>query len=372
MRIAINGILLSGDFSGVEKTIYELVNTLRTDSPHIYHLFLPHHSEVNIEESPQFHIHKVDLFTKTRTARIFWEHVFLPGLARKNSCELLHCPGYILPFNCSLPSVLTIHDCFAINHPEWCKISNRLYFRTFMARSIKNATQIIVPSAAVKEELIKTFGPPEDKLNVIPFAPSSVFSPIEESALLNDIRQKYSLDSRFFFFVGNHEPKKNIPGILHAFADFTSKTSSSHKLLLGGAPGWGPAVYPFIKKLQLEKKVICPGYIPLQNLPALYSAADAFLFPSLSEGFGLPILEAMACGTPVITSDRGAAPEVAGNAAILCNPDDHQDIASAMTRIVENKELQVEYSRKGLTRASEFTWAKSAKATEQVYEKVLA
>ncbi|OGV54596.1 MAG: hypothetical protein A2X45_24520 [Lentisphaerae bacterium GWF2_50_93] len=320
---------------------------------------------------PNASCHYVDLHGSSRLSRIAWEHFSLPGQIKNIGCDLLHCPGYIAPFKVNCPTVVTVHDAIALLQPRLCKVSNQLYYRALMGRSVRQAAQVIVPSNIVKDQLVKLFGTSPGKINVIPFAPASVFKKIDDAGFLVKVKEKYGLPDKFVLSVCNHEPKKNIAGVIRAFAAFKGK-AKDYKLVLAGRTAWGTDESArIIKELDLAGDVVLTGYIPISDLPAVYSLAGMFLFPSLDEGFGIPVLEAMVCGTPVVCSDRGALPETTRGAAVCIPPDDINGMAEALANFAENSSMRMEYIEKGFKRAGELSWEKTTKGTLDVYRKAL-
>jgi glycosyltransferase involved in cell wall biosynthesis len=370
MRVAYNAILLGNYFSGVEVTISTLASMLSKKLGNDLHIFLNKQAKDRFP-FPDASCHYVGFPSGSRLSRIAWEHLLLPGLVKKNGCDLLHCPGYIAPFKVKCPTVVTVHDVIALTQPKLCKISNQLYYGALMGRSVRNAAQVIVPSRVVKDQLVRLFGISTGKINVIPFAPALVFKKNDTPALLTQVRTKYGLPEKFILSVSNHEPKKNIAGTIRAFSAFKDKVKG-YKLVLAGRNAWGvDGINSIIRDLDLEGDVILTGYIPLADLPAVYSLADMFLFPSLDEGFGIPVLEAMACGTPVVCSDRGALPETTASAAVCVPPDDINGIAEALAKFAENSGMRRDFIEKGFIRAGELNWEKTTRATIEVYRKAV-
>jgi glycosyltransferase involved in cell wall biosynthesis len=370
MRVAYNAILLGNYFSGVEVTISTLASNLAQKLGNNLHIFLNKQAKDRFP-FPDASCHYAGFPSGSRLSRIAWEHLLLPGLANKIGCDLLHCPGYIVPFKVNCPTVVTIHDAIALTQPKLCKISNQLYYGALMGRSAKNAAQVIVPSGFVRNQLVKMFGITTGKINVIPFAPASAFKKIEDPTLLAQVRTKYGLPEKFILSVSNHEPKKNISGIIRAFAAFKDKVKG-YKLVLVGRNAWGVGeINGIIRNFNLEGDVIITGYIPFADLPAVYSLADMFLFPSLDEGFGIPVLEAMACGTPVVCSARGALPETTSGAAVCVPPDDINGIAEVLAKFAGNSGMRSDFIEKGFIRAGELSWEKITRATIEVYRKAV-
>lgn len=370
MRAAYNAILLGNYFSGVEVTISTLAEKLSHELANDFHIFLNKH----IQDKFPFHnvnLHPVKIPSKCRITRILWEHFQLPKEVKKAECDLLHCPGYIAPYKIDCPTVVTVHDIISLTRPNLCKLSNHLYYRLLLGRSVRQAAQVIVPSKIVKKGLLKLFDIDPEKINIVPFAPSEVFKKIDDATVLEQVREKYQLPEKFIMFLANHEPKKNITGVIKAFAEFR-KREKGYKLVLAGRAAWGTGrAEKLVYKLAIEKDVIRPGYIPIADLLAIYSLADVFFFPSLDEGFGIPVLEAMACGTPVVCSNRGALPETTADAAICVSPTDISGMADALENFATDKQLRKEYIKKGFKRAGELSWEKTTQSTMEVYKKAI-
>jgi glycosyltransferase involved in cell wall biosynthesis len=226
---------------------------------------------------------------------------------------------------------------------------------------------IISISHHTKYDMLKHFKIPEDKIKVIHLAANECYKPLKEDEIYK-INEKYSLNHPYILYVGGLEPKKNIPTLLKAFYKL-KKHDVNHKLVITGEKRWNyKSIFETIDKLNLQKEVIFTGYIPDEDLPALYNAADLFVYPSLYEGFGLPPLEAMACGTPVITSNTSSLPEVVGDAGIMVNPYDIDELTNKMYKVLTNEGLTEELSKKGLERAKLFSWKKCAEETLNTYK----
>ncbi len=370
MRVAYNAILLGNYFSGVEVTISTLGAMMARELGNELHVFLNSRCKDRFS-FPNACCHYVGLPCGGRLSRIAWEHALLPGQVEKEGCDLLHCPGYIIPFSVNCPTVVTVHDAIAFLQPNLCKISNRLYYQALMGRSVRQAAQVIVPSGIVRDQLVKLFGINSVKISVIPFAPASVFKKVGDSGLLAQVRAKYGLPDKFVLSVSNHEPKKNISGILRSFAAFKKK-AKDFKLVLAGRDAWGSGgTDDLVRHHDLEGDVILTGYIPIADLPVVYSLADMFLFPSLDEGFGIPVLEAMACGTPVVCSDRGALPETTAGAAVCIPPNDMEVMAEALANFAENSGMRRDFIERGFKRAAELSWEKTTRETLEVYRKAV-
>ncbi|MCX6026985.1 MAG: glycosyltransferase family 1 protein [Chloroflexi bacterium] len=228
-----------------------------------------------------------------------------------------------------------------------------------------------MPSESTRDDLQRITHVPESRVHMVPYGVSPSFRPVHAPHLRRAVAERYGLPSEFLLYVGNLEPRKNLPRLLEAYARLPGRQVVP-PLVLAGTRGWKDApLRETMERLNLGRRVVFPGYIPQEDLPAVYSMAAAFVYPSLYEGFGLPVLEAMACGTPVITSNVSSMPEVAGDAALLVSPNDVEGLTRALDRVLGEPDLRAELSRRGLARARQFTWRRAAESTLAVYRSVL-
>jgi len=303
-------------------------------------------------------------------ARILWEQVALPGLCRRLDVDLLHSPHYSIPLAHPCRSVVTFHDMTFFTNPTVHLQYKRLFFTTMIRSAARRADAILVPSETTREDLARLFPRSASKTHVVHLGVGKLFHPVREPAALEAVRSRYHLPSAFLLYVGNLEPRKNLPRLLAAYAQLASM-STPPPLVLAGPQGWkGEPLSAAVRRLGLADRLIFPGYIAQEDLPALYSMAAVFVYPSLYEGFGLPVLEAMACGAPVVTSDVSSLPEVVGDAALLVSPDDIDGLATTLGRLLSDTRLADGLRRRGLERAREFSWRRTAEATWAVYQKV--
>lgn len=265
--------------------------------------------------------------------------------------------------------VITVHDVISVIFPHLFTLKHRLVVRTGLARVARQADMVIVPSYAVKQDVQQYLRIPEDRLVVIPNGCEAQFRPVGDPKHLNRVRTKYGLPALYILFLSTLEPRKNVTTLLRAFARLRHMhVDPALHLVIAGARGWrDTAIFHTVKTLDLEQAVLFPGFIAEEDLPALYCGAVLFVFPSLYEGFGLPVLEAMGCGVPVVASNTSAMPEVAGDAALLVNPRDVEDMAAAMADVVHNTSLREHLRQKGLVRAQSFSWEVTARKTLDLY-----
>jgi glycosyltransferase involved in cell wall biosynthesis len=263
-----------------------------------------------------------------------------------------------------------VHDLIPFRFPALTPWRYRNAFRLLMRRAIRVADRIIAVSESTRGDLVELLHAPPKRITVVPEAADARFHPIEDRAAFAPVRLRYALPGRFLLFVGLLEPKKNVGGLLHAVARLkrTGRWPGDLRLVVVGDRGWAVGTLPQqVRTLELEGIVRFLGHVPDADLPLLYGAAEAFVFPSLYEGFGLPVLEAMACGTPVVASTRGSLPEVAGDAAVLVDPDRPESLAEGIARVVGDPALREECRDRGLRRARAFSWRRTAEATLDVY-----
>jgi len=309
-----------------------------------------------------------------RSFRILWENTLLPVDLIKERVDLFWGPSNFLPPLKVCKYIVTIHDIssfiFARTYP-WLR---RNYYQVSIRNALHRADGIISVSSATKNDLIKYFPISEDKIRVIPNGVGEMFQSIISPKEILRVREKYHLPSEFLLSLGVLEPKKNTERIILAYARLKEEIANLPKLVIAGSRAYGwknSSLFQLIKRLKLEEQVLFPDKIEQKDLPAVYHSALLFLYPSLYEGFGLPVVEAMACGTPVITSNVSSLPEVAGDAAILVNPYSVSEIAQAMKEVLLNDRKREEMREKGIKNAQRFSWQKSAQELLNFFEEVM-
>jgi glycosyltransferase involved in cell wall biosynthesis len=304
--------------------------------------------------------------------RLAWMQGVLPGTLRRLRPDICHFPNYLAPVATSCPYVVTIHDMTLFITPRLHRWKKLLLDRTLIPMVARKAEAIVAVSKSAGNDIVRLLKVPASKVHVIMNAVSPAFKRVEDAAELEAVRARYGLQGPYILYVGTIEPRKNLVRLIGAFARLR-RGGLPHKLLMVGQPGWHcEPIYAEVERQGLKSEVIFTGYVPFEDLPALYSAASAMAFPSIYEGFGLPVLEAMACGTPVVTSSSSGLAEVADGAALLVNPLSIDEIAGALHKVCSQPELAAELSALGVARAHEFTWENAARATLDVYERVLA
>jgi glycosyltransferase involved in cell wall biosynthesis len=374
MHIGLNAHLLSLSRSyraaGINWYIYNLLRYLpKVGTVHRYTAFLG--DKKAKQAFPELESKMTSLPTANPAVRVFWEQMVQPMQLLKEGIDLLHSLAFVQPIFFSCPGITTIYDLSFILFPERFHPLKRLYLRWGTHYSARKAQRIIAISASTKCDITKLLGISDKKVDVVPCGVHEDFQPVENQQALGNLRSKRHLPERIILFVGTIEPRKNLIALLKGYA-LLKKRISPPRLVIAGAKGWHhEEVFSAVEELSLGKDVIFPGYIPQEELSLWYSAAELFIYPSLYEGFGLPPLEAMACGTPVITSNTSSLPEVVGEAGILVNPHSVEEIAAAMQRLLTDVNLRADMRKKGLSKAREFSWQKAARGTVRVYEQAM-
>jgi glycosyltransferase involved in cell wall biosynthesis len=369
-RIFYNAMILKEPYSGVEVTVHQLAAALTEHGTLPMEICLPSNHRP-IPESEHVKLNYVSATAPSRILRILWEQLVLPFKLASNKAQLLHSPAYVATLVAPCPVVLTIHDLHVMTHPQFCTKRNRLHYSIMVPLSIRKATAIITFSTYTKLIIQNRFPDAANKITVIPPGISPIFKRNEKYADIQQIRHKYKLPPSFLLFVGDLTYRKNILGLISAFAIVQAERPDMHLILAGAADqSTATALDKQIRKLGLTHRISRVGYVDIPDLPILYSMAQAFVFPSHDEGFGLPPLEAMACGCPVVCSG-GASVEICGDAAVTCDSLDRSSIASAVSLLLDHPQYRAEKIVAGYKKAGEFTWQKSALATEAVYKKAL-
>jgi glycosyltransferase involved in cell wall biosynthesis len=283
--------------------------------------------------------------------------------------DLFHATDHLLPRLSHVQSVFTLHDLIFRFYPETHKPLNRWFLTLMMPHFLRAADAIIAISECTKKDAVRLYGLDEPKISVIYEAVHPHFSAAPREAI-SAVRRKYGLPENFILSLGTLEPRKNLTSLLDAYHALRNQ-GSQRKLVIVGKKGWLYGdFFRKLRELALEDEVIFPGFVPDEDLPAFYSAADLFVFPSLYEGFGLPVLEAMACGLPVIASNSSSLPEVAGEAGMLIDPCDIDALVKAMQSALTDEGKRRKMKEKGLQQAAKFSWEKAARETLRVYRKV--
>lgn len=358
---------------GMDVVAIELIRNLQQiDKKNEYVVFCSKGvKDDTIVASSNFQIDKFSTLTYAH-----WEQLYLPLEVKKQKLDLLHCTANTAPLCCKVPLLLTLHDIIYLENVDFKGTAyqnlGNLYRRWLVPKIAKKASLILTVSEFEKENILRRLQLPESKVEVLYNGVSPQFNANYPSQQIEEFRNRYGLPSQYIMFLGNTAPKKNTLNVIKAYVDLCTEFHNEIPLvLLDYRKELVIKILEELKQPGLLNRFIFPGYVPHHQIPLMYNAATIFLYPSLRESFGLPILEAMACGTPVITSTTSSMPEIAGNAARLVDPFNFKEISLAMNNILTNDSLQKKYKEKGIERAKAFTWKASAEKLLGIYENFL-
>lgn len=375
MKIGIDISLTIGEKAGAGYYASNLVDALaKIDSknqyilyPFFYYIYHPDFKSVQKPLVNNFHI-KFERMPK----RII-DFIWTSGIPKKwilGKVDVLHSTTFCAPKDHYGKLIVTIYDLSFLTHPQCHVEANRRHCLQGTIDSINYADTIIAISHHGKNELLKYFDINEDKIKVVHLAAKDIFKPANDEAK-EEVLGKYDISEEYIFNLGTLEPRKNIKTLIEAYARLPAIVKRKNRLIIGGGRGWlNSEIDKLVKSLNIQQYIKFIGYVKEEDLPALYSAAKLFVYPSLYEGFGLPVLEAMACGTPVITSNSSSLPEIAGDAAILVEPADTKQLTDYMLLLINDEKLRHQMSLKGMEQAKKFSWEKTARETLDIYEKI--
>ncbi len=308
-----------------------------------------------------------------------WEQIALPLAAYKEGCDVLHCTSNTGPIFSKVPLITTLHDIIYLEsisifkkEGTWYQKLGNMYRRWFVPSIIKKSKKVITVSNYEKDRINKYFGFTDNRLSAIYNGVGSHFKQVTSKTVLKSIKDTYQLPDKFFFFLGNTDPKKNTKGVLEAYGNFSASASTDYQLvMLDYDENELQKLLLSIGMSELRKKIHLLGYVPNTELPAIISQCTIFLYPSLRESFGIPILEGMACGVPVITSNTSSMPEVAGkDAALIVDPYDASQITAAIHTLVDDNVLANVLAERGILRAKQFSWVAMSQNVLELYQEV--
>jgi len=367
MRIGVDARLMHHQKAGISKYTLHLLQALaEIDLDDEIIMFQHRKHREPIVRAPNFH--RTTLYSPVHSRL---EQMGLPLELSRFNLSMLHSPDFIPPLYSRVPSVITVHDLAFLHFPHFLTADSAAYYGQ-IDRAVRHADAIIVPSEHTKNDLTKMLGVPNNKISVIYEAAAELYTPLPEEETRAQICAEFGLPSRFFLFVGTIEPRKNIGGLVEAFQFLKNHYNVNDvALVVAGGKGWlYDETLETVKRLGVRDSVHFVGRVSDETLHRLYVSARALVHPALYEGFGLPPLEAMACGTPAIVSNVSSLPEVVQHAALLVDPKSAEEIAIAMHRLLTDDLLHAEMREKGLRRASHFSWKRAAIETLEVYRKV--
>ena len=304
----------------------------------------------------------------------FYENHYIPSALNELHTDLYHIPqnGVGFDFDTEIPTIVTIHDLIPFTMPETVGKGYLERFLRDMPNIISNSSGILTVSEYSKKDILKFFSSyPEDKIFVTPLAANNNFKPMNKNNCKLYVEHSFGIKDPYILYIGGFSLRKNVLGLVKAFSKVYKDLNKPYKLLLGGGlKDEGEKLFTFVKENNLQDKIIFCGYLEDEILPVLYSGCDAFVYPSLYEGFGLPPLEAMSCKAPVITSNLTSIPEVTGDSSILINPYNINELEKALVTLLNDETLKTNLSEKGYLRSLEFTWTKTAQNTLNAYKNI--
>lgn len=306
--------------------------------------------------------------------RLTWENISLPKKFRKDKIDIFHITGFAGPYRKEkFIKIITVHDLIGLIYPHNLGVLSRFYWQKWLPLSIKNSDIIIADSENTKRDIVTLLKIPEKKIRVVYLAASDSFKPLDKKNIKSDILNKYGIKGKYILNVGTVEPRKNIVNLIVSFNEYLIESKRNDiSLVIVGKKAWDyKKCCEKVKDLHLEDKVLFCGYTDREDLPIIYNCAEAFVYVSLYEGFGLPVLEAMNCGLPVVCSQSPALKEIFGDAVYLIDPNSIENISFAITEVLEKETIRKDLSYKALSKAREFSWEKTAQNTIKVYREAL-
>ncbi|MGQ9625921.1 MAG: glycosyltransferase family 4 protein [Anaerolineae bacterium] len=368
MRIAINAFFYGQRATGSGQYTFQLMRHLPGEESHEYFM-------IELEETgytgPARCLRAITPFDRRseNLAKLWFEQISFPHLCRKVRADVAHVPYFAPPLLPTVPTVVTIHDLIPLLLPAYRRsLLVRLYNRLVSAAA-RRAALIITDSKASKMDIVRLLKIQPERVRVIYLAVEDIFRPVRDEARLAEMRGKYGLPPRYILYLGGFDQRKNLSALLQAFAMVEERV---HLVIAGRLPARDVPLFPdprrLVREMNLEEKVIFTGWVVEEDKPALYSGAELFVFPSLYEGFGLPVLEALACGTPAVVSEAGSLPEIVGKGGVTCPPTDVEGLAGAIAALLEDKERRACFQAEALAQAARFSWRDTARQTLAAYQ----
>jgi glycosyltransferase involved in cell wall biosynthesis len=364
MRIAIDARTLASPKTGDRTYCLNLTRALaQVDAENEYRLYTACETPLADLGRPNFAQRVL-----TATPGWSWTPAALPRALRRDRCDLVHVQ-YIVPPVCPVPIITTVHDISFRRHPRWFPAKHALLLNLLIPLAIAQAERVITCSEHTRREILALYGTDERKVIVTPYAADPIYQPMPVEVARQAVRERFNVRHPYILAVGVLQPRKNLPRLVEAYARIAREVPQH--LVLVGKEGWAfEGLRRRVAGSGVASRIHFTGYVPDADLPALYAAADLFVYPSLYEGFGFPPLEAMACGTPVVTSNNTSLPEVVGDAALTVDPRNTAQLAATMAEVLTSAERRGELIERGLARAAQFSWDRTARETIRVYEEV--
>lgn len=388
MRIGIDAMLLWGEWTGIGRSIWEVAKRLSSDGRGHEYVFYASRGfrQKKALVAAHFRVRRTWFHARNRTLRVLWEQLRLPFRMMPDGIDVLHATAYVMPRMAAnfVPVVTTVHDTIALGRPDLVRRASVSHVKRFLPKTLERAELLLVPSRAVARDLEDLCGSLErekdagktekrlaEKIRVVPFGVGPEFRPLEGGDLdeaKRELSARFGIDKPYVLSVGRIEPKKNLDAVLQAYFAAVMAGKLPHELVLVGPGAASRRVTRLVRRLGIEERTRQPGYVASEDMPRLYAAADCLLFPSLTEGFGFPLLEAMACGTPCIISEDPALEELAAGAAVRVAAKRLDLLRMALERVLSKDKKAEELRARGIERARHFTWDRTVELTVAAYE----
>lgn len=383
MKIGINALFYQTPATGTAQYMSHLLDALaQLDTQNEYVLLGPR--PLPLSDSPPFpyQVHAVPNFAARNEsiAKVTWEQYTAPGAAQREQVDLFHVPYFAPPLLSAIPTIATIHDVIPLRLPAYHPTGKIKAYFNLVSRAARGAARIITVSQHAKRDIVETLKINPNNIYVTYIAAGDEYKPEPDPEKLAEVRARYGLSERYIFYLGGLDQRKNVPQLVRAFAQLRARLAetdqSDVQLFISGNPdktrgALFPDPRPVATELGVDKHITY-RFVEEEDKPLVYAGASLFVFPSLYEGFGLTPLEALACGTPVVCSNRTSLPEVVGDAALTVDPENLTDLAEAMRRVLTDPELAADLRARGIERAKQFSWSKTAETTLKIYEDVYA
>lgn len=366
MIVGLDATTLSGRMSGVGYYTARLMESLANGSSDaISRLVVLSNKPVTVPPADRLFVHTGNHFG----IRSVWMQLVLPRVLRRVKPDVVHFTNYLAPLLTGVPYVVSFHDMSLSLFPQYHTLKKRLLTSSLIPAVARRARRILVPSESTRRDVVRLLGVDPARVIHIPYAASERFRPVAEGPAR--LARAYGIRPPYFLYVGTLEPRKNLVRTLRAFARI-APSFPGHQFVLVGDLGWQyGGVLGEARRADLQGRVVIPGYVPEEDLPLLYTHATALVYVSLYEGFGFPVVEAMACGTPVLTSRTSSLAEIGDGAALLVDPSDERAIAEGLGRLAGEAGLRQDVRRRGLARAASFSWENTGRETAEVYREVV-
>ncbi|MCL5292423.1 MAG: glycosyltransferase family 4 protein [Actinobacteria bacterium] len=378
MRIGFNGRYLQKTPSGIELYLLNLIDALiGMDSGNEFFVFINSQPFESIEMKDRLDRSGAKIYpTKwpsgSRVSRLIWDYAVLGKELGKERIDLFHGPSFSMPLTKVCPSVVTVHDLAFRYFPDSYTPINRYYFKVLLPAVVRRVDMIVTDSESSKLDIVESFPIPDEKVAVVYPGIGPDFKVTDDADRLADVHRRLGISREYILNVsGLITPRKNLTALFKSYSELRRTRAVDHQLVIVGSAGWSYSkIFEMVDELDLREDVIFTGSVSTDDLVAIYNGADLLVFPSWYEGFGFPVLEAMACGTPVVASNISSLPEIGGDACVLVDPADEDELADGIASLLRDGGLRNRLIGSGLHRAKSFSWSETARRTLEVYKRV--